>query len=255
MPRRKMWVEWEDGANLSQSQKKPGDYSPLTRDSDHNLGHVTLSDIDGDEQDDAEDQEAVYVYLNSYEEDSEEQEDYDEEVIAALLTIGAVIAQAAAPHVKKWWREQALPFLKSKRNRFPWSRATVAQDRTFASLVAGENVFADPSHEALLAIEEYKITMTGAEARERLAAALSARLFFEEQIRVLRTARIQDGNGAQELVGSMEGLTPQQLADGVVLMLEANPSLLDQEASAALLTILEAHHLAAERSPLGKAEP
>lgn len=51
MPRKKMWVEWEDGADLSQSQKKPGDYSPLTRDGDNHLGHVTLSDADEDERD------------------------------------------------------------------------------------------------------------------------------------------------------------------------------------------------------------
>lgn len=49
MPEKKMRVEWEDGANLSQSRKKPGAYSPLTRDGDNNLGHVILSDVDDDE--------------------------------------------------------------------------------------------------------------------------------------------------------------------------------------------------------------
>lgn len=49
MPRRKMWVEWDDDANLSQSQKKLGDYSPLTRDSSNKLGQATMSDVDDDD--------------------------------------------------------------------------------------------------------------------------------------------------------------------------------------------------------------
>lgn len=32
MPKEKMWVEWKDGTHLSQSQKKPGGFSALTRD-------------------------------------------------------------------------------------------------------------------------------------------------------------------------------------------------------------------------------
>ena len=50
MHREKMWVEYEDGARLSRSAKKPGSFSPLTRDGGtNNLGHVTLDPIDGDE--------------------------------------------------------------------------------------------------------------------------------------------------------------------------------------------------------------
>ena len=51
MPRKKMWVEYDDGSRLSKSQKKPGEYSPLTReDGTKKLGHVTLSDIDEDDE-------------------------------------------------------------------------------------------------------------------------------------------------------------------------------------------------------------
>ncbi len=55
MPKKKMWVEWDDGAELSQSHKGPGNYSPLTRDGDRNLGQVTLSDYDDYDDDDAPD--------------------------------------------------------------------------------------------------------------------------------------------------------------------------------------------------------
>lgn len=50
MSAKKMWVHLEDGSELSKSRKKPGQYSPLTReDGTGRLGHVTLSEIDEDE--------------------------------------------------------------------------------------------------------------------------------------------------------------------------------------------------------------
>jgi hypothetical protein len=51
-----------------------------------------------------------------------------------------------------------------------------------------------------------------------------ARLFSEEQIRMLRNARIEDF----ELKSTMETLTPEQVGDSIKLMLETNPSLLDE---------------------------
>jgi hypothetical protein len=50
--REKMWVTRPAGTHLSESQKKPGEYSPLTRDDATNeLGQVTLDPIDEDEAD------------------------------------------------------------------------------------------------------------------------------------------------------------------------------------------------------------
>lgn len=50
MPRKRMWVEWEDGAELSRSHKKPGSSSPLTRDADGQLGQVTLDELEDDDE-------------------------------------------------------------------------------------------------------------------------------------------------------------------------------------------------------------
>lgn len=70
--------------------------------------------------------------------------------------------------------------------------------------------------------------MRGVEARERFVAALLARLFSEEQFRILRNARIEDEDGSSRLSGVLEMLTPKQIEDSITLMLEANPSLLDE---------------------------
>ena len=49
MQRRPMMVEYEDGADLCRSRKRPGASSPLTRDGNRKVGQVTLEDLDWDE--------------------------------------------------------------------------------------------------------------------------------------------------------------------------------------------------------------
>lgn len=51
MRKEKMWVEFEDDAELSKSRKKPGAKSPLTRTRQGELGQVILSEIKEDEED------------------------------------------------------------------------------------------------------------------------------------------------------------------------------------------------------------
>jgi hypothetical protein len=216
MPEKKMWVHWEDGAELSQSRKKPGARSPLTRDGDNNLGHVTLRDVDEDE----EDWHAV--------QDSEERASglTEEELLGALFLVGVVIAAAekAAPHIRRWWNERAVPFLQKSRNKpsvDPGARDNIS--------VAEQSASPESSQEVIAALDEYRASMSSDEARERFVAALVARLFSDEQLRVLRNARIEDEGPALELARAMETLTPQQLGEGLRLMLEANPSWADEE--------------------------
>jgi hypothetical protein len=53
----------------------------------------------------------------------------------------------------------------------------------------------------------------------------------EQQLAILRNARIEGDDGPLEL----ETLTAQQISEGMAAMLEANPSLLDPETAAAEL--------------------
>lgn len=226
MPTRRMWVTWEDGAELSQSRKKLGDYSPLTRDGDNNLGHVTLSDADEDEYDD----------------DWEPDPDPDPQaadLLGALAILGVIVAaQKAAPHLKRWWNESALPLARRTRKRL--SRDRRSEDQAIVgdpfTLVASAPT--DSSQDVFVALDEYRASMSSAEARERFVAALVARLFSEEQLRVLRNARIEDDGPGLELVSAVETLTPQQLGESLTLMLEANPSWPDEETLAELEKVL-----------------
>lgn len=227
-----MWVEWEDGADLSQSRKKPGDYSPLTRDGENTLGHVTMRDVDEGEGDRMADPETVFVYVTDERPAAEED---SEQVLVALAVLGVIVAaQKAAPHLKRWWNDTSIPFLKSTRIR-PYRTRTVSGEvlATESSIATGSGS-AHSSPEVLTALEDYKASMSSAEARDRFIAALVARLFSEEQLKALRNARIENDVGALELASAMETLTPQQLEESIRAMLEANPSWPDEETLAEL---------------------
>ncbi len=234
MPKKKMMVEWEDGADLSQSRKNPGDYSPLTRDGDNNLGQVTLSDVDEDEDDWQTEPEPGYVT------DERESDPSQEALLGALAVLGVIdAAQKAAPHLKRWWSDQAVPFLKKSRKRLSKDRRTSDQVSVAEHFMLPHSAPTESSQEVVAALDEYRASMSSAEARERFVAALVARLFSEEQLRVLRNARIEDEGPALELTSAMETLTPQQLTESLTLMLEANPSWPDEETLAELERILE----------------
>lgn len=164
-------------------------------------------------------------------------------LLAALVVLGTLKAvELAAPHLKRWWRNQALPFIRSTRKKLTRARKAdgEAADGEVGDLIecvpsmlvdAPPETSAESSREVITALEEYRAGMSSAEARERFVAALTAkllsekaRLFSEEQMAVLLNARIDDA----ELKSALESVTPEQVADNVKLMLEANPSLLDE---------------------------
>lgn len=233
MPTRKMWVTWEDDAELSRSRQRIGDFSPLTRDGDNNLGHVTLSDVDEDD----------YDYRR---EPAPDPGPEDSDLLGALVVLAVILAASrAAPHLKRWWNESARPLLRRARKRLSRNRERAGHADALEPFTL---VASNPTHssqDVFIALHEYKASMSSAEARERLVAALVARLFSDEQLRVLRNARIKDDGPALELVHAVERLTPEQLGKSLRLMLEANPSWPDEE------TLVELENVLARGSEAG----
>lgn len=134
MPDRKMTVHWEDGAELSQSLKKPGNFSPLTRDRDNNLGHVTLSDVDEDEG------------LTK------------EELLGALFLVAVAVAAGviAAPQIRRWWDDRAVPFLKKSRSRLskdPGARGNVS---VAEPLMLPQSASTESSQEVIASLDEHR---------------------------------------------------------------------------------------------------
>jgi len=272
MPKKKMWVEWDDGSDLSKSRKKPGQYSPLTRqDGTSRLGHVTLSDVDEDDGESGSVTYAQPVY-NSYENASQssaltaEEREELARLLANLITVGAILAVRAAPHVKRLWNDKAAPVLRSARDKTASGLAEVRQrarqgvrlrvrrgdsdseGTELATFV--ESVSADSPEGVTIALESYLPSMSSAEARQRLAAALialavsdRAKAFGDEQLGILLNARIEDADGTPPGPGSLESFTPEEVERRVHLMLMADPQLLDE------LTALLAHGQAGAAEP------
>lgn len=256
--REKMWVTRPAGTHLSESQKKPGKYSPLTRDDDTNeLGQVTLEPIDEDEADSSASPQPVWDY-GTTEHPSTERSPHEELHEAIAVLIVAVIRESAvvaAPYIREWWKGNALPAMKSTLESTRTMTSTMTS--TLASTTesarskiararrsdrpadAGEMVAfieaptSGPSIELAALPAEDRARMSRAEAQQRLVAALMAKTiseraqaFSDEQMKILLSAVIEDADDLPA-ISAIERLT-EEIEAGVNRILEANPSLLEK---------------------------
>jgi hypothetical protein len=259
--REKMWVTRPAGTHLSESQKTPGEFSPLTRDDDTNeLGQVTLDPIGEGETDWSAHPQPVWDYDTTADAPAE-RSDADVELLEAigLLLIVAVLrgTVVAAPYVKKWWGDNALPAMKSTRDMTSAMASTLAStmESTMASARikvarvlrsgrqadAGEiDAFLEapasgPSTELAALPAEDRARMSSAEAQQRLAAAIMAKTisekaqaFSDEQMRILLGAVIEDADDLPAVSSAIKRLTPEEIEIEVNRMLEANPAFLQE---------------------------
>jgi hypothetical protein len=79
--------------------------------------------------------------------------------------------------------------------------------------------------------------MSRAEAQARFLAALAARAYSDEQLRLVGNANILDGDGLAELKRSLAEL-PSEQVQGVIEAMATNPSLLAEETLAELASLL-----------------
>jgi hypothetical protein len=232
--------EYSDGLTPGQS-KDGGLHQNLYNDEGHLVDHARFIPDDEDEVDSLTNSPPIlFDVTNEYASDPREDElPGPKELLGALVLIGAIVAVGeAAPHLKRWWKNQALPFIKPTWKRLVGTREADSQAATAELSNSIEPAYAmmvdtlqGSSQEAVAELEDYRASMSSAEARERFVAALiarllseDARLFSEEQIRVLRNARIEDLDSKS----AMETLTPEQVGDGIRLLLEAKPMLLNE---------------------------
>lgn len=152
------------------------------------------------------------------------------ELLAALILIGIIKGvETAAPHIRRWWSEKAAPTMRSA-----WERITASGRPRGKILVAPPPaleeirvVMLDAGAETMVA--KSKIKMSRAEWMRRFRAMVAASASQEEQQRILSTASVDDEDEAVVSSDGVSELSPQQFADEVRLMLEANPSLLNEE--------------------------
>lgn len=149
------------------------------------------------------------------------------ELIADMVKL---LVETAAPHAKRLWEEKGRPRVEARRAK----RAA----RTAAKAAASESVVVeaeilDLGRKLAVAEQVYRADMSSAEAQARYLAALAARAFSDEQMRLVLNSNIVDGESLDELVHKLGELPPQQVR-GIIEAVKADPALLSGDLLAEL---------------------
>lgn len=225
--------EWDDD-DLTPGQKREGGLHQNLFDADGNLkGSARFIP---DEESDTEPlvvTETVYVPVEQRRR-TREQEEF-EEAIAALVShlIDRGIARAK-PLAEQWWRETARPAIDSQRAKISERRARRKAQKQPAVV---EGAVVEPTQEVVSAPQESRPNMSSAEAQARYLAALAARAYSDEQMRLVTNANIVDAEDIAELKRSLAEL-PAERVKGLLEAMATNPSLLSEETLAELASLL-----------------
>lgn len=223
-----------DDDDLTPGKKREGGLHQNLFDSEGNLkGSARF--IPDERQDDS-DLEPFFVERTVYLHDKEyerEREDFAELVANVVVLLVAV----AAPHARRLWHERARPAIKARRARTAERRALKEAAKQPSVL---EAKVVDSGQELAVAEEVYRTDMSSAEAQARYLAALAARAFSDEQMKLVSNANIVDGEALGELQRTLAELPPQQVR-AIIEAVEANPSVLNGDVLAELGKLL-GHH-------------
>ncbi|GEM_PF-2076565 len=259
MVTRRFDVEVPDGQHLGFSRDTNGAYRAHLFDDETNrlVGHAELTEP-------PEHESEAYSYGSSSQQ-SEVRELTPEEIaqaleaLAALVLVVASLASTAAPHVRRWWEGTAVAAraaaargrsaARSSKDhvvsvaRSTWRRVARARKPDEAGscgAVTMDVTRQSPgtSTELDVAFQNYRTRMSSTEAQSRFVAALLAKAFSDEQMRLLRHVMIEGEDGEVTLADALEPPTAQQIDETVRFMLEKNPSLLHDSSLAALGDLL-----------------
>jgi len=234
MGRIKGHYEWDDD-DLTPGQKKEGGLHQNLFDSEGNLkGSARFIPDDGSEPEPLVVTETVYVPVEQRRRTREEEE--LQQAIADLVShlIDRGIAKAK-PLAEQWWRETARPAIDAQRAKMLERRRSRRKAQKKAPVIEGTVV--KPSQELTEASEEDRPNMSSAEAQARYLAALAARAYSDEQMRLVTSANIVDGEGLVELKRSLAELPSDQIKSLLEAM-ATNPSMLGEDTLAKLASIL-----------------
>ncbi|MET8527182.1 hypothetical protein [Micromonospora sp. NPDC005172] len=233
MGRIKGHYEWDDD-DLTPGQKREGGLHQNLFDSEGNLkGSARFIPDDGCEPEPLVVTETVYVPVERRRRTREEEElnQAIHDLVSHMIDRG--IAKAK-PFAELWWRETARPAIDANRAKM-LERRTRRKAQKKAPIMEGTAV--EPSQKLTEASEENRPNMSSAEAQARYLAALAARAYSDEQMRLVTSANIVDGKGLAELEHSLAEL-PSDQVKSLLEAMATNPSMLGEDTLAELASIL-----------------
>lgn len=237
--------EWDDD-DLTPGRKKEGGLHQNLYDSEGNLkGNARFVPDDGTDPQPVIVTETVYIPADDRRRTQEDDElaEFVADVVGRLAARGIA---AAAPVVAQWFRDTARPSLAAQRARVrQWrERRTTKKKESVveATLVEPSREGAaaptrEPSGELIGTSAESRPNMSRAEAQARYLAALAARAYSDEQVRLVSGANIVDGGGVVELERSLAELPADQLR-ALIEMMATSPAMLGEDSLAQLASLL-----------------
>jgi hypothetical protein len=174
----------------SRTHKKAWRRQPLTREADtRKLGQVTLSDIEQDEAN-----SSPVLVIVSHEDAATRRAKEQDELTDALtvlvsLAIGVAVSRAA-PHVKRWWEDNALPTMKATRNRIVRASRRGGRSGDTEQSAVSRSATTKVCTAVGATVGSPKVSMSVAEWQERFRLMLLVGAFQDEQWRLLSVARV-----------------------------------------------------------------
>lgn len=163
-------------------------------------------------------------------------------VVAAISLAAGVVGTVAvtknASRIQRWWEDQVLTTAQTAMRRIARRDEAPSASAT-SELVLSEPVVQRFSHEIDVVLEDTRTRMSSAEAQRHLLEILMAASIIADRMRALNHARIDDDPQLPTMARAMEKLASPKVTDRINRMLEANTSLLDDEASTIFATIFD----------------
>ncbi|MGV9197057.1 hypothetical protein ACTOVL_07660 [Arcanobacterium canis] len=163
-----------------------------------------------------------------------ESEEFNElaEAIGELLAAVTVAGIAkVTPHVKRWWQETARPAVNRQAKRIRNIGRKKKSDEP-------ETQVLDPARDEHAAIEiDQRQIMSRQEAMARSIAGLAAKAYSDEQLRMVKSARIIEVEDYAEIEQALAQIPSEQL-QALILEMVKNPTLLEDESLANLASML-----------------
>jgi len=225
--------EWDDD-DLTPGQKKEGGLHQNLFDSEGRLkGSARFIPDDGGEPEPFIVTETIFVPVEQRRRTREQEE--LEQAIAHLVSylIDRAIAKGKTL-AEQWWRETARPAIDAQQKK-TLERHSRRKAQKKAAVLEGTVV--ESSQGLAEPANENRPTMSSAEAQARYLAALAARAYGDEQMRLVASANIVGDQGLAEIQRSLRELPTDQVR-GLIEAMVTNPSMLGEDTLAELASVL-----------------
>lgn len=237
MARQAGYYEWDD--DLTPGKKKEGGWHQNLYDTEGRLkGSARFVPVD-----DQEDPIAVTetMYIPADERLSKTQEMVTDIIASVIVKLIEDGTKAATPRVKRWWNETAAPFAKEKTNS--WKRRHTARHsekkpQSVEGIVIDDVVSStqDSSSATIMPTDERPV-MSSAEAQARLLAAVAARAYSDEQLRMVSGSQIIDVENVATVQSALAQVPREHLVE-LIKYMTRNPRLLEESSLANLASLI-----------------